>query len=258
MKFLLAQQKIPWWPRVLSWRDWQFSSQGWGGGGLQMYRRFGWLESLGAGNTHTSWTRDGGFIGRLQGYIKEPQKREYPQAWWEKNQQIQGRPSLFLLSVSASLSLFLIPPPQFSHFCFSLVLSFTFIWKLSLGPWYSIQIANLKGQHGVQCPPPTPNTLLKLSVAQGQLDCCKVRYSELPLGQVSTLGHLSVGNRGWEQTSFVFSGEGTCWQRGCALDRSSKWCLLQLDRIMTVYWSFTLYQTLYCLKMEIKTALIIP
>jgi len=124
-----------------------FPHGSWDGGGLLMYRRFGWLE-FGwmlwkvwmdgvAGNTHTSWTRDVDSIGRLQGDVREPQEREYSWAWWERNQQIQGWPSLCLLSVSTSLP----PccpssPPQFSHFWFSLVLSFMIIWKLSLGPWY--------------------------------------------------------------------------------------------------------------------------
>lgn len=86
------------------------------------------------------------------------------------------------------------------------VLSFMFLWVhgsfsgsmvLSL-----VQVANLKWQHGAQCP---THNQLKTSVVQRQPGCSEARSDWLPLWQVFTLG--PVGNRGWYWTNLKFLKE---------------------------------------------------
>lgn len=99
---------------------------------------------------------------RRRGHRKELQKREYSWAWWEKNQKIQDL-SLPPLSVSAHPSLSCPTYPlQFSYFCFSLVLSFRFILKVSLGPKVDTNSQSENTETSV------PPTWLMLSVDQGR------------------------------------------------------------------------------------------
>lgn len=60
------------------------------------------------------------------------------------------------------------------------------------------------------------------------------------------------------------SESSSCFQEGPFVKGGNVWWtdapngVFELENMRTVYWLFTLYTTLYCLKMKVKTALTIP